>query len=401
MPARLEKQDSSLKFGVASALLGLHPSHKFDQKFQELQKAGFEYCEVLTADYIGWVREQRPGLPESTCPAAWAEFSEPDPSDEAIWTALYDLARQFTTLAAEHGLKVVVLQPLNHFEGWPEGHERCEWVRRKAERWLLLCAKLGVEFLQVGGNDRKDATAGDEKTASDMRWLAELGARQDPPVKIAYECWCFGDSRGDWEYTYKIVQLADHPNLGLCLDTAQLALSPTYGWDPLTRKGWSRPEYDSMISRLSALRKEKIFYLELSDVLQPSPPLYGGSKFDEQAVKDDVGYGQGKNARGKWVFYARPVPLVGPNGGLGEGQDGEDVAKKVGESDAARVVETLKAILSTGWRGYCMFEVFESIYMGADDPGVPRRYAQACKKSKELLLYKVEDSGSHDGEAIL
>ncbi|ODO05015.1 hypothetical protein I350_05627 [Cryptococcus amylolentus CBS 6273] len=395
MPTRLENLDSDLKFGVASALLGLHPSHTFDQKFEELQKAGFRYCEVLTADYIGWVRQQKPELPESTCPPAWAEFREPDPSDSEIWAALSTFAPKFTALANQYGLTVIVLQPLNHFEGWPEGHEREEWSRRKAERWLSLCAELGVEFLQVGANDRKDASADDEKTASDMRWLADLGAKQEPPVKIAYECWCFGDLRGDWEYTYKVVQLADHPNLGLCLDTAQLALSPTYGWDPLTGTGWSLPEYTSMLTRLRALPKDKIFYLELSDVLQPSPPLYGGSKFDESAREDDKGYGKGKNARGKWVFYARPVPLVGPNGGVGEGDGGEEEARRVGESDAARVVETLKAIFSTGWRGYCMFEVFESIYMGADDPDVPRRYAQACRKSKELLLNRVEElSGS-------
>jgi hypothetical protein len=54
-----------------------------------------------------------------------------------------------TALAGRYGLKLSVFQPLNQFEGWPADSERSVWVRRKAEKWLPLCAKLGVEFLQV------------------------------------------------------------------------------------------------------------------------------------------------------------------------------------------------------------------------------------------------------------
>lgn len=44
-----------------------------------------------------------------------------------------------------------------------------------------------------------------------MRWLAELGAKQNPPVKIAYESWCFSKRVSDWEHTWKIVQLGVSP----------------------------------------------------------------------------------------------------------------------------------------------------------------------------------------------
>ncbi|WVQ77318.1 hypothetical protein IAR50_007002 [Cryptococcus sp. DSM 104548] len=378
-------------WGAATALLGLHPSHKLEEKFQELQKAGFKYYEVLTADYFTWVREQEPDLPKSTCPPAWSMHGEPDPSDDEIWTALYTYAPKFTALAANYGLKCIVLQPFNHFDGWPEGHEREEWAKRKAERWVKLCSELEIEYIQVGGNDQKEATAGDEKTAADLRWIADLGAKQNPVVKIAYECWCFG-ARSDWEYTWKIMQIANHPNIGLCLDAAQFALSPTYGYDILGGKGWSDSKYTAMLSRLSALPKESIAYVEISDVLEPSPPLYGGSPFDKQAIEEDKGDGRERNAIEKWCGYARPLPLVGPNAGLGDGPDGGEEARKVGERDSARVVGTLEAIFSTGWRGHCMFEVFESKYIAAEDPSVPRRYAQACKKSLELLKFALKDS---------
>lgn len=169
--------------------------------------------------------------PESTCPPEWSEANEPDPSDEEIWQALYSLAPDFVRFARRYGVKLVVLQPLNQFDGWLAGTERAEWVRRKAQRWLPLCSKLGVEFLQVcfhelatlslaplrewtndglqvGSNDWVQACANDDKTAEDMRWIAELGAKQDPPVKIAYEPWCFSNLRGEWEECYKTIQQA-------------------------------------------------------------------------------------------------------------------------------------------------------------------------------------------------
>lgn len=100
-----------------------------------------------------------------------------------------------------------------------------------------------------------------------------------------------------------------------------------------------------MISRISSLPPEKIFYVELSDVLNPkaTKPLYQGSPFDEFGKNDK----SGKNERFIWVRCARPVPLVGPNGGMDKRPEGM-------EEDGARVVETLKAIMSTGWRGECL-----------------------------------------------
>jgi hypothetical protein len=51
--------------------------------------------------------------------------------------------------AKSFGLAVLMLQPLNQFDGWKEGSKRGEWVKRKAEKWLPLCSKLKVEQLQV------------------------------------------------------------------------------------------------------------------------------------------------------------------------------------------------------------------------------------------------------------
>lgn len=70
--------------------------------------------------------------------------------------------------------------------------------------WPVICIN---NILQVGANDYAEANAPDEKTAADLRWLAELGARQRPPVKIAYESWCFSKRVNTWEKTWELVQL--------------------------------------------------------------------------------------------------------------------------------------------------------------------------------------------------
>jgi sugar phosphate isomerase/epimerase len=131
----------------------------------------------------------------------------------------------------------------------------------------------------------------------------------------------------------------DHPNLGLCIDTAHPPLARKYGWDATTGEGWTDSSYADMLSRLRSVPADKIFYVELADVLKPVVPLGKGSPFDEWREK-------AKSPRGDsfvWAICGRPVPLIGKDAGRGV----------VNEDDmgGAHVVETLKAVLSTGWRG--------------------------------------------------
>ena len=84
---------------------------------------------------------------------------------------------------------------------------------------------------------------------------------------------------------------------------------------------------------------EKVFYVELSDVLKPVGPLGKGSPVDEWREK-------AQSTRGDsfvWAVCGRPVPLVG-----------RDAGRQVASEDdmgGARVVQSVKAILSTGYKG--------------------------------------------------
>ncbi|WWD01548.1 hypothetical protein V866_008493 [Kwoniella sp. B9012] len=368
---------ANFRFGVATASLGFGKSHTIPAKFAALEKASYKYTEVGFGDYMSWVRSRRPDLPPSTCPEEWKEADEPDPEDEEIWNAMYEEASSFLELAESHGLSVLALQPLNQFDGWPEGSKRAEWVRRKAKRWLTLCSRLKVELIQVGANDYAEANALDSKTAEDLRWLAELGSQQDPPVKIAYEPWCFSKRVNDWEKVWELVQLGNHPNLGMCIDVAHFPLAPAYGWDPTTGKGWTDEQYEAMIERLKKVPGEKIFYLEISDVLKPVKPLGNGSPYDAWREKN-------KPHRGDiftWTICGRPLPFVGKDAG-------RDV-KSDDDLGGGRVLQSVEAVLNTGFKGPIMWEFFEALSMEKDESSVPELYAQACKVAEKVLIEKI------------
>lgn len=190
-----------------------------------------------------------------------------------------------------------------------------------------------------------------------MRYLAELGAQNNPKTNIAYEQWCFSPRKfSNWEETWKIVEKVvsgaialqikslhadgkNHPNLGMCLDSAQMAICPAYGFDPLTGKGCTDEDYQGLLKRLRALPADKIFYFEVSDVLAPKPPLTHGSEFDEWHAKNGA---EGKE-RMTWVMNARAVPYIGRKYGTG--------VRGLDDMGKARVNEVFEAILSTGFRG--------------------------------------------------
>lgn len=131
----------------------------------------------------------------------------------------------------------------------------------------------------------------------------------------------------------------DHPNFGLCLDTAHFPLTLGYGWNPRTGEGWTEADFQNILSFIRALPVEKIFYVELSDVLPPVIPLGQGSPFDEWCNNAKTSRGD----RFLWAMVARPVPLIGRDAGRS--------IKAESDMGGARVVEALRVILEIGYNG--------------------------------------------------
>jgi len=95
------------------------------------------------------------------------------------------------------------------------------------------------------------------------------------------------------------------------------------------------------MERLAAVPAEKIFYVELADVIAPdaSKPLGGGSEFDEWQKVNPAPRGPAF----VWAFCGRPVPLIGRNAG-------RDIHEKR-DMGGARVLDVLEVLFKNGFRG--------------------------------------------------
>jgi hypothetical protein len=127
----------------------------------------------------------------------------------------------------------------------------------------------------------------------------------------------------------------------LCIDTAHLALGAPYGFNPLTGKGYGDSEFSALMGRLAKVPAEKIFYVELADVITPdqAKPLGAGSEFDDWQNNNPAPRGPAF----VWAFCGRPVPLVGRNAGRSIEND-----RHLG---GARVLEILEVLFKNGFRG--------------------------------------------------
>ncbi|RSH87061.1 hypothetical protein EHS25_003550 [Saitozyma podzolica] len=358
-PAITAQHLASLPVGNCIQCLGSHANHTLELKFAALQRAGYTITEFSFAEYYRWVRARDPTVPD-TDPESFGN-AEPSAGDESVWEALWRHAPEAKALAAKHGVKMISLQCLGQVCGWPAGSRRAELGRKKAENWLLTCKHLGLEICQVGVNDQYDAVGTRESTVEDMRWLAQRGEHHG--VKIAFESWNFAPRNNEWEATWEIVQAVNHPYLGLCIDTAQCALAPAYGYDPTSGNGYTEPAFQALLSRLRS----------------PSPPLLLGSAFDEWHKAQGPGYRTGFT----WCRCARVIPHIGRGTGK--------LVKTKEDEGAGRVAEVVKAILQTGFTGPLFFECFEVSEQEKPDESIPDELAQASVLSWKRLSEAMVD----------
>jgi sugar phosphate isomerase/epimerase len=202
---------------------------------------------------------------------------------------------------------------------------------------------VGTDMLQVGSSDSPAAgsdsgegvgiSSNTEDLAADLAELADLCAEKG--MRVTYENWCWATRAPTWRDVWDIVQKADRPNLGLCLDTFQSAggewADPTTSSGLLETDGISKTEVhhkweQSLRDLSSTVPAEKIFLLQISDAYKMSPPL--ANKVDSEGLRP----------RGQWSHDYRPLPY---DGGY------------------LPVKEFLDAVLGTGFRGWLSVEVFD------------------------------------------
>jgi 4-hydroxyphenylpyruvate dioxygenase len=87
----------------------------------------------------------------------------------------------------------------------------------RAERKFDVMAALGVDTVLVCSSVAADAVDDDDLAAEQLSALAERAGRRG--MRIAYEALAWGRHVSTWDRSWRIVQRADHPALGLCLDS--------------------------------------------------------------------------------------------------------------------------------------------------------------------------------------
>jgi len=261
-------------------------------------------------------------------------------------------------LAESLGLTITCFQPFRDFESMPEPQRSRNLDR--AERKFDVMQALGTDLLLVCSNIQSTVLDDDARAAADLAEMAERAAKRG--LRVGFEALAWGKYVNRWRHAWKIVQQADHPALGIILDSfhtlavgddlaglsdvpaekiffAQLADAPTLAMDVLS---WSRhfrnfpgqgqlpvagfvrdlvaagyrgplsleifnDEFRAAPSRLMArdgLRALLLTEAEAGITLLPEPPRFTGVEFLEFAVDEESGRRLGETLRGLGFRYA-------------------------------------------------------------------------------------------------
>jgi sugar phosphate isomerase/epimerase/4-hydroxyphenylpyruvate dioxygenase-like putative hemolysin len=141
------------------------------------------------------------------------------------------------------GLTIELYQPFRDFEA--VGPQTLRAGLRRAERKFAVLEELGVTTLLVCSSESPDAVDDDELAAEQLRELAERAARRG--LRIAYEAQAWGRHVNTTAHAWRIVRRADHPALGLCLDSFHV---------------FSRGED---LARIGVIPGAKVFHVQLAD----------------------------------------------------------------------------------------------------------------------------------------
>lgn len=184
-------------------------SGTLEEKLAAAAQVGFDGVEIFEADLL-------------TCPL----------SPAAIRRRCADL-----------GLSIDLYQPFRDFEG--VAPERLAANLRRAARKFDVLAELGADTMLVCSSVAAEADGDDKLAAAQLTELAELAAARG--MRVAYEALAWGRHVNDYRHAWEIVAAADHPALGVCLDSFHIL---SRGDDP---------------AGIRAIPGDKIFFLQLAD----------------------------------------------------------------------------------------------------------------------------------------
>jgi len=150
---------------------------------------------------------------------------------------------EIRALADRLGLTLDLYQPLRDVEGVDE--TAFAEVLRRAEAKFALMQRLGMDLVLCCSNVGTATIDDDEVSSAQLRRLGDLAERYG--VRIAFEALAWGRFVNDYRRAWEIVRGADHPAVGVCLDSFHIL---SRGHDP---------------AGIEQIPGEKIFFVQLAD----------------------------------------------------------------------------------------------------------------------------------------
>ncbi|HEX2888037.1 sugar phosphate isomerase/epimerase and 4-hydroxyphenylpyruvate domain-containing protein, partial [Vineibacter terrae] len=141
------------------------------------------------------------------------------------------------------GLQPITFQPFRDFEGMPA--DRRDRVFARAERKFDVMQALGCDLLLVCSNVSPDSLGGIDRAAADLHALGERAARRG--LRIGFEALAWGRHINDYRDAWEAVRRADHPAVGLVLDTFHI----------LARK--------TDLGAIASIPRDRIFLVQVAD----------------------------------------------------------------------------------------------------------------------------------------
>jgi 4-hydroxyphenylpyruvate dioxygenase len=267
-----------------------------------------------------------------------------------------DAAHAIRDLCAERHLRVVALQPFRHYEGLVDPIRHAERID-ELRHWAQLAKILGDSlFILIPSSflDSSEITGNRDRLAADLAEAADVTF----PVRIAYEALAWGTYINTWEDSWDVMKRANRPNLGICLDTFNIAARL---WaDPTDRTGRlpanaDQALQDSMDRLVREIDPSRVLMVQLAD----------GERVDPQT---SFLHAPGVSTLLAWSRNARLFPCEEERGGY------------------LPIRQVTNACLTRlGYIGWVSMEVF-SRTTGEDSPVVPDEHARRASQSWQHVL---------------
>src|SRR4051812_47962800 len=134
---------------------------------------------------------------------------------EADLLSFHGTPRDVAKMVGDLGLKIFAFQPFRDFEGMPEPQRTRTFAR--AERKFDLVQELGCDLLFVCSNVSPDSLAGLDRGGAIFKKRGERAPNRG--TRVGYGALGGGRHIHDYRDAWEIVRRADHPAIGLVLDS--------------------------------------------------------------------------------------------------------------------------------------------------------------------------------------